>query len=310
LKSSTHLLAVIFITISLQGCFHDEDSKYCPSVEPVVDANSIFFADVSQGIEYVGSGEHQLAIACHNCYDNASEYTIETEMIIESAISHNTDLIELDVVMSDAEGKAAYISHESTTTGPLFSDVIANSLLINASQILFLEIKAQLDLKENVRELFRQLMAHKINDVTYAYFNSQRFTVIRSIETDKTLRRFREVLEENEFEQIRPFIKLSRLFYPKEESAMINEIGQVHSCGFHMIELDTRIGIESIKSLNAYADTLGLAVNVFTLDESNYSSFVNELKHDVDVITVETREFNNAQETSLFQKVRALLLTD
>jgi transposase len=54
------------------------------------------------------------------------------------------------------------------------------------------------------------------------YFNQyqllpfQRFTAMRSIESDSTLQRYREVLVEDEFSGTRPYVTFSRLFYPKE----------------------------------------------------------------------------------------------
>lgn len=310
MKTNIKCFLVIFFTTILQGCLDQSGSKYCPSVEPVVNVNSNFFENISQPVQYVGTSEHQLAIACHNCYENQSEYISDSNKIIESGITNNVDFIELDIVMSDESGQEAYISHESTSTGPLFVNVIANPLLINATQILFLELKGKIDIKENIRVFFESLMQHQFHDGTYAYLNSQRFTVIRSIETDKTLRQFREVLSEEKFKVIKPYIKLSRLFYPKEESKMINEIDQVHSCGFHMIELETRLGTDVIKSLANYAKALGLAVNVFTIDDSNYASYVGSLKRDIDVLTVENRDSNGLRNTSLFHKIREIFISD
>lgn len=304
-----HLFPILLLAL-VQGCFDQSGTKYCPNVEPAVNADSNFFAHTNHSIDFVGTSDHQLAISCHNCYENLSSQAFETNRYIESAIASNVDFIELDIVMSDTTGQVPHVSHEDRTSGPLFTDIIANPFLINASQILFIEIKGPLDLKANIRGFINSLMQHRFDNGSFAYFNPQRFTVIRSIETDKTLARFREVLAEEEFAGIRPFVKFSRLFYPKETSKMFNEIDQVYSCGFHMVEFDTRLGIEAIKLLASYADTLGLAINVFTLDESNYLPFVSELKYDVDVLTVEAGAFSEDAERSLFQKVRELFLND
>jgi hypothetical protein len=77
---------------------------------------------------------------------------------------------------------------------------------------------------------------------------------------------------------------------------MYNEIYQAYFCGFHVIELNIRLGVETIKTLNNYVDTLGVAVNIFTLNESNYLSLAKELKYNVDSYNV-----------SLFVKLRAIL---
>jgi len=70
---------------------------------------------------------------------------------------------------------------------------------------------------------------------------------------------------------------------------MYSKIDEVHSCGFHMIELDIRTELPIIKILNSYAEMKGLSVNVFTVDEFNYIEAMSALKDDVDVITLETR---------------------
>ncbi|NQZ83175.1 MAG: hypothetical protein HRT52_19390 [Colwellia sp.] len=307
LKNGPIKVGLWFLVISLTGCFNDS-SKYCSNIEPVVEAGNYFFEGVVQPIEFVSGSDNPLAVSCHNCYQNSSASALDTIQLIESAIANGVDLIELDVTMSDEIGMNLYVSHESDVSGPLLGDVVESPVLINATQILFIEIKGQLDQKETIRSFFRSLMKHEISNGTYAYFNAQRFTVVRSSETDKTLHRFREVLTETEFENIKPFVRLSRLFSPTEESKMYAKIDEVYACGFHMIELDTRTELSTIKILNSYAEMKGLSVNVFTVDKSNYIEVMSALKDDVDVITVESRVNDEVDSinSNLLQSIKAM----
>ncbi|MDC1255932.1 hypothetical protein N8Z89_00025 [bacterium] len=307
LKNSTIKMSIWFLIIALTGCFSDS-SKYCPEVEPVVEAGNYFFEGAIQPIDFVSGSDNPLAISCHNCYQNSSDSALDTILLIESAIASGVDLIELDVTTSEQIDHNLYVSHENDSVGPLLGDVVESQVLINATQILFIEIKGQLDQKESIRSFFRTLMKHEISNGEYAYFNAQRFTVVRSVETDQTLHQFREILTEAEFENIKPFVRLSRLFSPTEESTMYAKIDEVHSCGFHMIELDIRTELTTIKTLNSYAEMKGLSVNVFTVDESNYIEVVSQLKDDVDVITVESRSNDGVKfiSSNLLQSIKEM----
>jgi hypothetical protein len=76
-----------------------------------------------------------------------------------------------------------------------------------------------------------------------------------------------------------------------------------------MVEFDQQIGIRDIVHLNAYAETFGLGVNVFTLDEDNYADLVLEIASDVDILTIEpNREFAKTQSIeSIFIRVKNLI---
>jgi hypothetical protein len=88
---------------------------------------------------------------------------------------------------------------------------------------------------------------------------------------------------------------------------MYQEITTAHQCGFHMVELDVRLGVDVILSLNAYAETLGLAVNVFTLNQDNFEELVSELKHDVDILTIEEGNWYELTNSSLIRYIRDIL---
>jgi hypothetical protein len=74
-----------------------------------------------------------------------------------------------------------------------------------------------------------------------------------------------------------------------------------------MVELDVRLGVDVILSLNAYAETLGLAVNVFTLNQDNFEELVLGLKHDVDILTIEEGSWYELTNSSLIRYIRDIL---
>jgi len=291
----------------ISGCNHSDEKVYCPSIEPVVNTSTVFFENTLQNISYTNDSANQLALACHNCYKNNQVSTIYTEERITSAILNDVDLIELDVVFETNE--QIVVKHESTSQGPLFTDVLSLPSLINATQILFIEIKGEVTSKEDVRFFLDILMSHRLYNNHFTYLNPERFTTLRSIENNGVLWLMNEVLNEDKYAVIKPYIKLSRLHYKKTEKSIIAEINQAYQCGFHMVEFDLKMGTGAIKNLNAYAESLGMAVNVFTLDESNYFEAVNALKNDVDVLTVESGVYSDSNYfgESIFQKIRELL---
>jgi len=293
------------VSLCLFGCQESNDAS-CRGAVPVNFSDSSIFINTSQNLSVVAGSGNLLALSCHNCYQNNNAFLTDSLNKIDSAISSNADLIELDLVF-DKQNEVFRVSHEIESNGVLFTQLISQPLLINTPQLLFIELKQGISDLSNIRMLFNSLKSHVNSSGQYAYLNQNRFVTIRHIQDNKTLSRFRQVLTEHEFADISAFVNLSRLYYKKTEAEMLTEIANAHQCGFHMIELDLRLGVDVILRLNAFAENLGLAVNVFTIINKNVDSTVSALKHDVDVFTIEDSSEELMAGESLILYVKNLL---
>ena len=298
------LFLVVLSFSLLFGC-KSSKGKFCQEVTPASFSSQSIFANVNQDISVVAGSENMLALSCHNCYQNNNSSLLDSLSVIESAIDGGADLIELDITLSLDQNVSFKVSHENNSLGVSFEELLSQPSLINANQLLFIEMKDELATLELVRAFLSILKAHKYSSVKYAYLNENRFVTIRNIDNNNTLGRFRTVLAEREFSDIRPYIKLSRLYYKKTEPQMYQEITTAKQCGFHMVELNYNLGVDVILALNTYAENLGLAVNVFTLEQHNVEEALIELKHDVDILTIEDNSYD--REDSIFNHVKQLI---
>jgi hypothetical protein len=297
---------VLFLSILLSACKGSDDT-YCQDATPVEYTGSSIFANVNQPVSVLTSSDNMLALACHNCYQNNNEFLADSIFKVESAISEGVDLIELDITLSKDKNIIFKVSHENESAGVSFKQLIAQPSLAHSEQLLFIEIKDEIKTLELVREFLNILKSQRHTSGRYAYLNDSRFVTLRNIDNNNTLARFRTVLAEPNFSDIKDYIKLSRLYYKKTEVQMYQEITTAHQCGFHMVELGITLGLDVILSLNAYAENLGLAVNVFTLNQNNYEATVQALKHDVDIFTIEGGESLSATEDSIFVYITQLI---
>jgi hypothetical protein len=232
-------ILVVLATCFIVGC-NDSNDMYCQDWEPIEYSSQSIFSNVNQPVSVIAGSSNMLALACHNCYQNNNTSYTETLSLIESAIEGNADLIELDISLSDEENTTFKISHESGSLGVSFTELIAQSSLINSTQLLFIELKNELISLEQVRGFLRVLKLYSSFTEQFAYMNENRFVTIRRFDSNQTLAKFKTVLNEQEFSDIKPFIKLSRLYYKKTEAQMYEEISTAHQCGFHMVELELR----------------------------------------------------------------------
>jgi len=297
---------VLLLSILLTGC-NSSDVAYCQNATPVEYTGLSIFTNVNQPISVLADSDNMLALACHNCYENNNELLADSLYKVESAITEGADLIELDITLSQDEGGGFVVSHENESVGVAFDQLIAQPSLVNSDQLLFLEIKDEIETLEQVRDFLGLLKSHRHPSGRYAYLNDSRFVTLRNIDNNNTLARFRTVLAEPDFADIEPYVKLSRLYYKKTEEQMYQEITTAHQCGFHMVELDLRLGHDVILSLNAYAEGLGLAVNVFTLNQDNFEELMLALKHDVDVLTIEDGDMLESTGYSLIYYIKQLI---
>jgi hypothetical protein len=297
---------VIICVFLLCGCGNSEES-YCQNVVPIEYSSRSIFANANQSVTVVPESGNMLALACHNCYQNNNASLTNTVGVIEFALEVGADLIELDISLANDKESVFTVSHEGESVGVEFEQLISQSSLVNSDQLLFIEIKNEFQTLEIIRDFLNILKSQIQPSGQYTYLNENRFVTIRHIDNNNSLARFRTVLSEQEFSGIKPFIKLSRLYYKKTEAQMYQEITTAHQCGFHMVELDVRLGVDVILSLNAYAETLGLAVNVFTLNQDNFEELVLGLKHDVDILTIEEGSWYELTNSSLIRYIRDIL---
>gem|GEM_PF-5844603 len=293
-------------SILLSACNSSDDS-YCQNATPVEYTGLSIFTNINQPVTVLADSDNMLALACHNCYQNNNEFLADSLYKIESAIVEGADLIELDITLSKDKAISFKVSHENESVGVAFDQLIAQPSLVSSEQLLFLEIKDEIETLKQVRDFLGILKSHKHPSGRYAYLNDNRFVIIRNIDNNNTLARFRTVLAEPDFADIKPYVKLSRLYYKKTESQMYQEITTAHQCGFHMVELDLRLGLDVILSLNAHAEDLGLAVNVFTLNQENYEELMLALKHDVDIFTIEEGDTFESTGYSLISYIKQLI---
>jgi len=300
-------LAIPLLALVLQGC-DSEDINYCPDVEVVANPDYSLWAENSS-ISFSSDGTNQIAIACHNCYSNTSSDALSTHFKVEQAIDSLVDIIELDVVFPTDNYAYPMVSHEQESNSVSLQEVLSNQILNQSQAMIFVELKGKITEKQYIRDVLDTLMIYRTSPSDFDYFSIDRPVFIRSFEHDTTLINAREVLNEETYKSVKSFVKLSRLHYVKKKKTMLAEIEQAHECGMHMVEFDQRLGLEVVKSLNEYAEDLGLSVAVFTFNESNYQGQVEELASEIDVITVEGDD--NASDVvnsvPLFERIRQLI---
>lgn len=274
-------------------------------MEPIEPYNGFHpFNSLAQDIK-LNSKNQPVAVSCHNCYLEGSSAIQSNISLISSAISGQADFIELDILYSSQEQHSPVISHDRNSAPVDFLALIDSQELINADQGLFIEVKGEFISKEQARDLFRTL-ATPINIFNErAYVNTSRFTFIRSYNFSEILQTLRSVLNEPEFEEVRPFIKLSRLTYVKSKNAMFAEVEETAECGFEMVEFSLQVKSNQITSLANYARTLGLLVNVFSFDEQSLDVEAEGLIDSVDVLTIKPNK--SASEQTIFEKAKSII---
>jgi len=300
--------------LQLQACDSSNKEESCLNVVPTLTSESQLFDGVNQSISLSENSGNRLAIACHNCYDNSRLEYQDTLVKIKAAIEEGADLIELDVIQENKVDSKAVISHGGNFNGlsyegVSFEKVVENEVLTNASQILFIEIKDKIESKAHIRSILNILKQQQNSSGDSAYFRAERFTIIRSSRHYETLSNFRDIIDEAEFIEIQPYLKLSRLYLNQSHNSMVKDIFQAYQCGLDMVEFDIKTNTDTISLLSGYAKALGIAVNVFTLNEENYKPSINELKHNVDIVTVSNnvKDKSVANEISIYKRVKKLI---
>jgi hypothetical protein len=300
------IIKILILLSILSGCKESDDINYCPEINPKVTFETSYWDNVNKTLSLSNENNNPVALVCHNCYDNESADTLNTELVIESAIVDLVDIIELDVVIDEVKYEFPQVSHELSSSKVSFLEILSNEVLLQSSTSIFIELKGKITEKKYIRDILDNLMSFESSINQFNYFNEQRIVALRSYEHETTLLTAYDVLKEDKYSAIASYIKLNRIHHYKKQKVLFAEIEQSHECGMDMIELDYRLGNNSIKLLTEYAESLGIAVNVFTLDKNNYESAIKALKNNVDSFTLSS-ELIDSQEESIYLKARALL---
>lgn len=299
----TQGLSLAFVCL-LSACGGDKTLESCLDVETVAKDQQIF-SGVSRDLISTSASKGQLAVACHNCYDYFESSSAASVAIIESAIDQGADLIELDLVF-DSSDNQVWVSHGTNNVLVSFEEVINNISFLEQDQMLFLEIKGKDFQTEDIRYLLSTLVNVTNTQGQPAYANQQRLTIIRSFANFDDLSLIREVLNEAEFSEIKPYVKLSKLLRKSSLASSLKQVQHSHQCGIHMVEFNAELDTDVLRELGYLAKAYGLAVNVFTLYPWNYAYYLEELAPYLDVVTVEAMraDTENLDGDTIYNKIK------
>ncbi|MEO2164251.1 MAG: hypothetical protein ABGY29_17165 [bacterium] len=224
------------------------------------------------------------AISAHNCYStstNPPASLAATLKKIHAAMAAGADLIELDI---KSEGGVVYVDHDDkgTTWGAHLEDVLADPILQAGDQILFIESK---ETQADPTYVFKVLTHLSDN----GYGRLGRPVVIRSFNNIRqNLILTRAALRDPAFRTLRPWVKLNELF-SKDQVASIatfqQMIAQSRQDGFQGVEFHYQDS--NLFGKLAFARSLGLGINVWTIPVSMGEVFVAGLREEVDALTVD-----------------------
>lgn len=298
---------VLALCLMLTGCL-DDNVTYCSDVSAKPSSELNIFSSIQDGFEQV-SGNRHAGILCHNCYSNNNDdlsYTLEK---LYFALDENVDFLELDIVVEPENDGIARISHEASSTGVLLDDVLHDQRVLTSTSPIFIEIKTSITAQSDIENLLDNILSIKTNEGKSAYANSERMLILRSVYFDTTLTTLRDTLLSTKYKAYEKFVKLSRIQNFNSVKTTKAEVRQSYQCGLHMIELDSRLSTDQIKQVAKIARGLELAINVHTLDYSNYERYTTDLKNTVDVLTVEPcqDDSSSCSQTDIFRNVKLLL---
>jgi cysteine-rich repeat protein len=227
-------------------------------------------------------------ISCHNCYNGPSNeiYTTAGALAkINNAISHQADLIELDIC--DAAGTMCVYHGETTScTGkPTLSSLLADSSFSNSNSMLFIEIKES--------GLLADTFATNLLDIlnsNRAFVKNGRPVFIRAFSGSISyLQAISNALPN--YPLIENYFKFSVLYGKNSISAVADFqthiLTNIANNQFHMVEFDYKQ--KNLPGLTKYAQSLGLGVGVYTIPGSFGQVMIAALRDEVDQITAEYR---------------------
>ena len=226
------------------------------------------------------------AISAHNCYlafmDPATSLEA-TRTMIQEAVDGGADLIELDI---KAEGGEIFVDHDDdgSVDGALLADVLDLPELQAADQLLYIEIKENEPADAFIAGLLDILDARREH-----YAHNGRPVVLRTfLYRLGNVALARQLLDGGGYPLIEHYVRLSVLFNNDDFpvlSTFQEKIAQVAADGYGMVEFHYRD--RNLMGKVAYARSLDLGVNLWTIPKSMGPVFTTGLREEVDAITTD-----------------------
>ncbi|MEB2310860.1 MAG: glycerophosphodiester phosphodiesterase [Sorangiineae bacterium] len=223
---------------------------------------------------------HPTGLSCHNCYASTGATALaDTLAKVHQAQADGADFIELDIRET---GGTVYVQHDdgAAIVGPKFADVLADAALKSGDQILFIESKETAPTDAFIGAVLDLLVAN-------GYGKSGRPVVLRAFDAiADNLRIARKLLGRAKYAGLRPYVRLHVLYGGgdgNDIAALQNRISSVRGAGMHGVEFEYRT--RNLFGALAYARSLDLGVNLWTIPVTFGEVFVASMRDEVDVIT-------------------------
>lgn len=249
------------------GWWHDATSPACDG-KP-------YWSGVTRALPTTPYG-NEAAISCHNCYVTSTSSAASltgTLTTIHDAQSAGADLIELDL---KAEGGVVYVDHNDagTTTGAVFSSVVADNALKTGSQLLYIEFKETLEDESYVRSVLTSLKSN-------GYAKAGRPVMLRAFRAvSHNLIVARRLLATADFVAMRPYVRLQVLI-----NATAAAVDEAKAEGMHGVEFQYQSA--SLFGALDYAKSLDLGTNLWTIPTSMGEVFLASLRDEADALTTD-----------------------
>lgn len=226
------------------------------------------------------------AISAHNCYlafiDGPTSLEA-TRTLIQEAVAGGADLIELDI---KEEGGEIYVDHDDdgSVDGALLAEVLDLPELQDADQLLYIEIKETAPTEAFVAALL------DILDVRRAHYaRNGRPVVLRTFYSRlDNVSLARELLDGGGYPLIQEYVRLSVLFGKSDFPALSlfqTRISEMAEDGYGMVEFQYQT--PNLFAKIAYARSLGLGLNLWTIPKTQGAVFIGALREEVDALTTD-----------------------
>ncbi len=226
-------------------------------------------------------------ISCHNCYNGPNDEVYDAAAArakIATALGRGADLIEIDIADAGGTLCAHHGDLSSCAGSPTLAELLSDATLTASDAMLFIEIKESgatpaafatqiLTLLDAHREVVRN--GRPLFLRAFASIRSY-LTAIRTAAAD--------------YPMIAPYLRYSVLYGASTTpvATMQADIAtDVAGAGFDMVELHYQQ--TNMAGLVSYAQSLGLAVGVWTIPGSFGEVFIAALREMVDELTAEYR---------------------
>lgn len=227
-------------------------------------------------------------VSCHNCYngpDNQGYQLVESLAKINLAVSRDADLIELDIVIAGTDMCVTHGDVDACGLLPTLPEILADTTFANSDALLFIEIKEN---ASPAQEFATSLL--DILNANRAFVKNGRPVFVRAFSSRLSyLEELRNQL--SNYPLIAKYFKFAVLYDALETSdiaafqATIKT--EVADAGYDMIEVG--YASKNLLGFLTYAQSLGLAVGLWTIPNSFGEAYLSALRDEVDELTTEYR---------------------